>query len=610
MPRETVPARRAGPLASFPAPSSPVVDVKSFWQFPLVRVLASLKTAAVLMVIVAAAAGYATFFEARWGREGAYAVVYGARWFEIVLILLTINLVLLLFKRMPYKARQTGFVMVHIAMIVILIGAGITRYFGYEGTMRIREGEASNFIFSSRNYVQASTMERSVRYPVRLYRPGEQDVAENVMLAGRDYRLGVSEYWPHLEQVYVEDESGAGPPAVQFGVAGDDGVRLETLVAGERSQIDGVDVIFHAHELPPGGATSRYGDLRIRAAGEVCRFPVTPPPAEPVTCGGYVFRIVEFQTDFKVGGTSDPEGPLVNPMIRVQITGPQGDSGERLLFAYHPDFAMNHEREDTFAGLDLAYTVSRGLALAPGGETGIVARAGFPLVSVDMSDRESRQEIPAGEIFPLRVQRLYADGEADFTFVPAEIFASVRRAPSLSEDDNAPAAARVFIATEGGERAEAVCMRGGRPQRVTLGDRSVSLSYGPIVKELPYRIALDDFVLDTYPGSDNPASYESHVRLYDPEQGIEGRPVRIWMNHPLTHRGSKHFQSSYDQDRHGTVLSVNHDPGKWPTYLGYILISLGFLLILARDLLWPQKRPEGTPGSERAPEHEAEAVGV
>jgi hypothetical protein len=59
------------------------------------------------------------------------------------------------------------------------------------------------------------------------------------------------------------------------------------------------------------------------------------------------------------------------------------------------------------------------------------------------------------------------------------------------------------------------------------------------------------------------------------------------MNHPLTHRGYKHFQSSYDQDRLGTVLSVNHDPGRWPTYLGYTLIALGFILILAKDLIWP-----------------------
>jgi hypothetical protein len=62
----------------------------------------------------------------------------------------------------------------------------------------------------------------------------------------------------------------------------------------------------------------------------------------------------------------------------------------------------------------------------------------------------------------------------------------------------------------------------------------------------------------------------------------------------LTHRGNKHFQSSYDPDRGGTVLSVNHDPGKWPTYLGYAMISLGFILVFFKEIIWrrPKRKAE------------------
>ena len=58
------------------------------------------------------------------------------------------------------------------------------------------------------------------------------------------------------------------------------------------------------------------------------------------------------------------------------------------------------------------------------------------------------------------------------------------------------------------------------------------------------------------------------------------------MNHPLSYRGFKHFQSSYDRDRQGTILSVNRDPGKLPTYIGYTLVGLGFLVTLTRGLIW------------------------
>jgi len=119
-----------------------------------------------------------------------------------------------------------------------------------------------------------------------------------------------------------------------------------------------------------------------------------------------------------------------------------------------------------------------------------------------------------------------------------------------------------------------------------LGEHELSAEFGPRKMPLPYTLHLDDFQLINYPGSDNPASYESHVRLQDDERGVDSRPVRIYMNHPLTYRGYKHFQSSYDSDRLGTVLSVNYDPGKWPTYFGYMLMALGFLITLTRGILW------------------------
>jgi len=57
--------------------------------------------------------------------------------------------------------------------------------------------------------------------------------------------------------------------------------------------------------------------------------------------------------------------------------------------------------------------------------------------------------------------------------------------------------------------------------------------------------------------------------------------VRIFMNNTLLYKGYKFFQSSYDQDEKGTILSVNYDLwGTWISYLSYFLLGLGFLLSL------------------------------
>ncbi|MDZ7775053.1 MAG: hypothetical protein U5L09_05280 [Bacteroidales bacterium] len=68
--------------------------------------------------------------------------------------------------------------------------------------------------------------------------------------------------------------------------------------------------------------------------------------------------------------------------------------------------------------------------------------------------------------------------------------------------------------------------------------------------------------------------------LIDKEQGIREKQ-RIYMNNVLTHRGYRFYQSSYDEDEQGTILSVNHDRlGTIVTYIGYFLLTLGMTVSL------------------------------
>lgn len=534
------------------------------------------------MALVAIAAAKATFIESQYGRDAAYDRVYAARWFEAMLILLTISLILLFFKRWPYRPAQFGFMFVHIAMVVILVGAGITRYFGYEGIMAIREGESSDVVQSDRDHVQAAIGQDTGSFPVRLWRPGPNDVWRKVTIGAEEYSLGVTEFWPHYTEVYQEGTGGVA--VLQYGVTREGEITTEALQEGGRTTIGGAEARFLTGGFTGQMSGSRYGDLRVHVGGETRTVPVSPAGGEPFTCGGYRFQIAEFQSQFTVGGQSDPEGPLTNPMVRLKITDPQGKTGERLLFALHPDFAMGHGGgEPQFEDLDLLYQVSNGIEFAKGGPTGIQARASFPLSTMDMND-QARGEIPAGEVFPVREALLYVNEGSDFSFVPVKVMDSAVLAPALSEDSKARAAARVVIRDGAGNQAEAICVNQDPGGTVSLGGRPVRLSYAPVLMKVPYTLHLDDFVLQTYPGSDNPATYESYLTLDDPGQGISGRKVHIYMNYPLTHRGSKHFQSSYDPDRRGTVLSVNHDPGKGPTYFGYGLLTLGFLIIFIKEM--------------------------
>lgn len=96
---------------------------------------------------------------------------------------------------------------------------------------------------------------------------------------------------------------------------------------------------------------------------------------------------------------------------------------------------------------------------------------------------------------------------------------------------------------------------------------------------LPFTLVLDSFLVRCYPGTDAPLDYVSHLRLSYPDGG--NATAVVSMNNILGASGYRFYQSSFDPDHQGTILSVNHDPvGITVTYTGYILMALGMLWTL------------------------------
>jgi hypothetical protein len=554
----------------------------------LVRTLGSVQMMIILTLIFALGCAVATFIEAGpGGTPAARAQVYDALWFELVIGLLVLNLIILLFARMPYRASQSGFVIVHISMIVILVSAGITRFFGYEGIMPIREGESTDYILSSKDQVQLYAGEESAYFPVQLYKKGETGIAKNLELGDARYRVAVAEFFPRFSEEIVEAEDGV--PALRFATVGERGMIRHSLLAGGRVDAANVRVRLHEGGLPDRGGPAPLGAISAHRGGENAQLAVSRDLGESLNLGEYCVTLIEFHPDYARRDETPAPTAMDNPMVRLRIEDEQGRSAERVLFAFFPDFDMSHGGEgDPFQDLHLSYRFERRLDLVVTPAEKIRALASFPLEVVDMGSGEVESVYPVGEPFLLETGVLHRSGP--FSLVVTDLWPSARRAAVHSDNPDAPSAARIRVTDGAGAEAEAVLRRGAAPQPLQVGGEQLRVAYGPRRIPLPYRLHLEDFLLLTYPGSENPASYESHVLLYDESQGIEGKPVRIYMNHPLTYRGYKHFQSSYDPDRRGTILSVNHDPGKWPTYVGYMLIGLGFILVLAKGLIWPERR--------------------
>ena len=87
----------------------------------------------ILLVILAFALGAATFIEEKYDTETAGQWVYHAKWFEFLFLLLIVNLFGHIKQYNLLKRKKWAGLTFHVAFIVIIIGAGITRYFGFEG---------------------------------------------------------------------------------------------------------------------------------------------------------------------------------------------------------------------------------------------------------------------------------------------------------------------------------------------------------------------------------------------------------------------------------------------------------------------------------------------
>ena len=202
----------------------------------LLSLFGSMQTMAVMMLIFAFSIGYATFIENDYGTITAKADVYNARWFEILLGLLTLNLMYNIRKYKMYTLSKAPIFIFHMAFIVIIVGAAMTRYVGYEGTMHIREGASSATMTSSDTYfmVDVSTDKSKVSTEQTLYlsKRLQNSLSSSLQIDGKSVNVELVEYIADAIETSVEDKKNGTPTLSMMVTGGGQGEPI-TLKEGE-----------------------------------------------------------------------------------------------------------------------------------------------------------------------------------------------------------------------------------------------------------------------------------------------------------------------------------------------------------------------------------------
>ena len=225
-------------------------------------------------------------------------------------------------------------------------------------------------------------------------------------------------------------------------------------------------------------------------------------------------------------------------------------------------------------------------------------KAPFITGQTTMTDQSVRL-LNADSLHPFISRQLYNFKGAVVVLLNYNPHARVIALPNEGGYDNAGRDAMRIRITKGESRADALVWKSddgfSGKEKISLGNTSVRVIYGPLLVKLPFALYLVDFHIERYPGSNSPSWYESRVILQDNER-LVNEPRRIYMNHILKYRGYRVFQSSYDNDEKGTVLSVSHDQaGTLITYAGYLLMALGMIFsLLNRNSRFQQLIKENT----------------
>lgn len=213
----------------------------------VISFLFSMLFTGILLMFFAISIGYATFIENDFGTITAKVLIYNAKWFEGLLLLLTINLIGSVFVNKLLTKKKWPIFLFHIAFIFILIGAGITRYHSYEGIMHIREGESANTIVSDAMFVtvkavagnQTVVKEKEVKFsPYTANR-----FSENLSVNGQNIHIKNLKFMPSAAENLTIDPNGE--PIVSIVAVGNGRQRLDfNLRVGDVKQVNGKTVGF------------------------------------------------------------------------------------------------------------------------------------------------------------------------------------------------------------------------------------------------------------------------------------------------------------------------------------------------------------------------------
>lgn len=509
--------------------------------------IGSLKFAVIIIAIFSLAMTVGTFVESYHGTEFAARTVYKTWPFMLLQFFMFLSILFATFHRLPPKKRLYGFYVIHTGLIMIGVGSAITYLAGIDGNIHLQPNTPSRRIMLSDDILVVNFPNDDRRLTLKLPNAAfETDINQTL----EEFHFG--KFLPYADKSFKwidesrEYEGNTPRHSSEY--------EIKNAMVAEK-------ILFSIHpeadeirsSIEMGPLTVNYMPAPLSrcflaknaskvilwnpTSGE-CFLPEERNIGVETTSAGNRFMAFRYGEDNRIYTFFPELSPwAMDKEMKIVRDSPLRVFSKRLfeskptLFLFGQSLAYYNKDEDLWEGGELKL-----------GEPAMLPWMGFELTML----RHQDNKVPgfaANGVLPIHKN--------------GEILKGATRALQMNVRGQ-----EYWITNE---KALALLVDGKKAE-FYLTKESLTL---------PFELVLTNFKMDKDPGTNNPASYESFVRLFTSDGPSDHH---IYMNNPLKFSGFTFYQASYSDNGDGSfssTLSANVDQGRPLKYLGSLLLVFG-----------------------------------
>ncbi len=500
--------------------------------------LGSLKFAVIIIMVFTIFMIAGTFAESYYGTEFANRLIYKKWPFMVIQLVMFISILMATFKRFPLRKPFYGFYSLHLGLLLTFSGSFITYYSGIDGNVTLLPGIPSRSIELPKDQIKLNFSSEQKSFVMDL-----PDVATTKKLNIEYKGIKFRNFLPYSENVTAWIPSKQNFLSANYTLS-------NAMVAQNFT-------LTNSPEAKDFQSTLSLGPLSIHFLPDVLQPCFAKETKSKLIIWNANTQNCFTPEDYKIEIKETSKG---NRFLVIPHNG--------ALVSFFPDFSPWPVNENFEIQRENPLKIFSKKIFESSPHLFLFGHG----VSYFEDDNWVSEKIKVDESLSLPWMGFEITlHRAEKTFYPI-----LRPNPILPIQKNSEIIKGNQRAVELEYKGDTYYVTDSKPVILGTDNDWIKVSLQKQKLELPFEFLLTNFKMDTDPGTNNPASYESFVQLFSGNEGSKNH--HIFMNNPLKHAGFTFYQASYfktENSGYGSVLSANYDPGRPIKYLGSLILILG-----------------------------------